>query len=182
MKNLSKIVVLSVLATFALSVSVPKKSEACIIIGVIGGGIALNTVGANNGWGESPDAQEPPDGWGSEANPLPLDIGLGLAAIIGVDVVIEAFQGGQLTSGGEILLLGANEPNQNNLAKILSTKYPFIDNSDAINSLADVAVTHVKAAAKGLSEIHVSESEVRTSLESADLTEAQLLKIAGDLK
>lgn len=88
---------------------------------------------------------------------------------------------------GAMALLALDEkqnPNQGELENYLTTKYPFIDNQEAIKNLSKTVQSqfpHPMEAEKPY-VVSVSPSLVKNALEAADLTAEQVKIVTDDLK
>ena len=82
-----------------------------------------------------------------------------------------------------IIMNADGRVSQDVLAQTLAKAYPFIDNGETLSDLAKTIRAKVPPAGAGESKsfVSLSESETRSALMSADLSEEQIQKVVNDL-
>lgn len=166
-----------VLSVFLINVSTPKAEAG---VGLLGVGTTLAVAG----YVTSDDHSQNYSGLWIVAGVI---YGGGAAilgsAIGGLTAIFAPSLGVKIIYGSLFLDANGNLP-KNELVHHLSQNYPFIDNQDVIEDLADSINQKYLIAKKGDENVIVrfNQAEVQDIFAATDLTDAQLALITSDLK
>jgi hypothetical protein len=168
MKKLSQILIL---VTTLATASIPQESRAGLLVGALGGN-AVEGLKTGAGYGALVIGFSGAaiGMWGDvEGMAMGLGLGLGAGAIV-----------------GGLLEVDASLPTDQ-LYQVLRTLFPYIDNSEAVQSLALLTKKKYQAATlrdpnQSVHTLNYSEAELTQVFTSTDLTSEEFQDIVGALK